>query len=344
LQKVDLSDVKPVIFSCEGLALSDAEKNFFAHEKPLGFILFGRNVETPKQVSKLAADFRQAVGRPDAPVLVDQEGGRVQRLKEPHWYKAPSFGTLGAIYNLDPDKGRRAVSLATRLIALDLTAVGISVNCSPCLDLSLAETSSVIGNRSFSEKPEIVAELATIVCDEYIKAGIAPVIKHLPGHGRGAVDSHIELPTVDASMEELLTSDFVPFKQLSHMSWGMTAHIVFEAIDPDYPATQSNIVIEDIIRGEIGFDGVLLTDDLNMNALSGTLGHRAKLAQEAGIDILLHCSGKLDEMREVAAACSPITDEIIRRIETGPSAIAPVSTEAEIDQMKEELAELLALV
>ena len=344
MPRTDLSGVKPVIFSCDGLTLNDAERTFFSEENPFGFILFARNIETPEQVRALIADFRQAVGRSDAPVLVDQEGGRVQRFKPPHWYKAPPFGKLGELYDIDPDKGRRATVLATQLIAADLQKVGVTVNCSPCLDLNLEATSSVIGDRSFHSDPDVVGQLAKIVCAEYLTAGIMPILKHMPGHGRGAVDSHHELPAVAASKDELGGADFSPFKTLCHMPWGMTAHIVFEDIDPDYPATQSKIVIDDIIRGQIGFDGLLLTDDLNMNALSGSLGDRAVRAQDAGIDLILHCSGKLDEMREVAGACRPISEPVIQRINAGISVTSAALVIKNTENLKEELAQLLALV
>jgi len=347
LPRTDLSGVKPVIFSCEGFTLTNAERAFFKQENPFGFILFARNIDDPDQVRALIVDFRLCVGRNDAPVLVDQEGGRVQRFKEPHWFKAPSFGTLGKLYDLDATKGARATILATQLIAADLQNVGVTVNCSPCLDLSLGVTSSVIGDRSFHENPDVVAHLAKIVVDEYLNAGITPVIKHMPGHGRGSVDSHLELPKVSTSVDDL-AADFLPFKELSSAPWGMTAHIVFEDVDPEYPGTQSKTVINDIIRGEIGFDGVLLTDDLNMNALSGSLGMRTIRAQEAGIDIILHCSGKLDEMQEVMKVCLPMTEDTMRRIDTQNSqnitqATNPRITE-NIENLKEELATLLALV
>ncbi|MEH6495621.1 MAG: beta-N-acetylhexosaminidase [Pseudomonas marincola] len=343
MPRTDLSGVKPVIFSCEGLTMTNAERAFFKQETPFGFILFARNIEDPDQVRALIADFRQCVDRNDAPVLVDQEGGRVQRFKEPHWFKAPSFGTLGKLYDLDVIKGERATILATRLIAADLQDVGVTVNCSPCLDLSLDVTSSVIGDRSFHENPDVVVHLAKIVVDEYLNAGITPVIKHMPGHGRGSVDSHLELPTVSASVTDL-AADFLPFKELSSAPWGMTAHIVFDEIDPKFPGTQSKIVINDIIRGEIGFDGVLLTDDLNMNALSGSLGMRTIRAQEAGIDIILHCSGKLDEMQEVMKACLPMTEDTIRRIDTQKLEDINLHITENIENLKEELATLLALV
>ncbi len=308
-------DVKAVIFSCSGLVLTDEERTFFKKENPFGFILFARNVETPDQVRSLISDFREAVGRDDAPVLVDQEGGRVQRLRSPHWFDAPSFGTIGKLYQIDPSKAQRALRLATQLIAMDLMDLGFTVDCTPCLDLGLPETSNVIGDRSFADDPELVAEFGEIVIQEMVQAGITPVIKHMPGHGRGTVDSHHELPVVKTPRSELSKSDFVPFKKLSSSPWGMTAHIVYDDIDAKWPATQSATVIKDVIRGEIGFDGLLLTDDLNMQALDGELDVRAARALNAGIDVILHCSGKIDEMKLVAGACDTLSKEAIRRIE-----------------------------
>ncbi|MEH6404999.1 MAG: beta-N-acetylhexosaminidase [Sneathiella sp.] len=314
MQKTDLSHVKSVIFSCVGLKVTEAEREFFEQENPFGFILFARNVDNPDQLKKLTDDLRGAVGRPDAPVLVDQEGGRVLRLKAPHWFEAPAFGKLGKLFEKNSEQGIQATRLATRLIARDLTAAGINVDCSPCLDLSFEETSSVIGDRSFNSDPARVAILGAVVAEEFLNAGIIPVIKHVPGHGRAIVDSHHHLPTVSATREELIKTDFDPFQALNKSPWGMTAHIVFDAIDPDRPATQSGQIINEIIRGDIGFDGLLLTDDLNMQALEGPLDLRASRALEAGVDIILHCSGKIDEMKLVAGACPKLSDASIDRI------------------------------
>jgi len=314
LQKTDLSRVKSVIFSCAGLEVTEAENAFFGQENPFGFILFARNIDNPDQVKKLTDDLRSAVGRRDAPILVDQEGGRVLRLKAPFWFEAPAFGKLGKLFDQNADEGIQATRLATRLIAQDLRGVGINVDCSPCLDLSFAETSSVIGDRSFHQDPDFVAILGAVVADEFLKAGIIPVIKHMPGHGRATVDSHHLLPTVQVSRDALIKSDFAPFHSLNKTPWGMTAHIVFDEIDADRPATQSSQIIRDVIRGDIGFDGLLLTDDLNMQALDGPLDLRAKRALDAGVDIILHCSGKLEEMKIVAGACTHLSGESVERI------------------------------
>ncbi|MBO0334632.1 beta-N-acetylhexosaminidase [Sneathiella sp. CAU 1612] len=314
---VDLTNCRSVIFGCEGTTLSAAEKKFFKAEQPVGFILFSRNVETPKQLKKLVKSLRTAVGRPDAPVLIDQEGGRVQRLRAPHWFEAKSFGHFGDLYQTDPERAIEALRLTARLIAADLREAGITVNCTPCLDLHLPETVDAIGNRAFADNPQVVARLGAVVAEEMLTAGIIPVVKHMPGHGRATIDSHHALPHVGAPHDTLQETDFAPFKTLSVLPWGMTSHIVFDAIDPDHPATQSAAIIKDVIRGEIGFSGLLLTDDLNMEALSGSLAERATAALEAGVDIVLHCSGVLTEMQELAAVCPPLTEEAQARIELG---------------------------
>lgn len=342
MPKAEYADVRSVIFSCEGTVLTAAEKAFFESEKPFGFILFARNIDTPDQVRTLISDLRACVGWSDAPVLVDQEGGRVQRLRAPHWFNAPSFGKIATLYERDNAAGRRAAEITTRLIAADLLSTGFSVNCSPCLDLGLPQTSAVIGDRSFGGDPDQVVALSQVVADTYMACGIMPVIKHIPGHGRGTVDSHLELPVVSASHQDLAASDFGPFKQMRHIPWGMTAHIVYEALDPEYPATQSKRMVEEIIRGEIGFDGLLLTDDLNMQALKGSLADRAQRAISAGVDIVLHCSGKLPEMKEVVGACPALTLDAVRRIEAGASQIKdPVSFD--VAGLKNELADLVEL-
>lgn len=317
MSAADLTNCRSVIFGCEGTKLSAAEKKFFKAEQPFGFILFARNVENPKQLKKLVKSLRSAVGRPDAPVLIDQEGGRVQRLRAPHWFEAKPFGYFGKLYQTDPETAIEALRLTTRLIAADLREAGITVDCTPCLDLSLPETVDAIGDRAFDGDPQVVARLGAVVAEEMLTSGIIPVIKHMPGHGRATVDSHHALPHVEVAEETLQETDFAPFKTLSMLPWGMTSHIVFEAIDADHPATQSSVIIKDIIRGEIGFKGLLLTDDLNMEALSGSLSVRATAALEAGVDIVLHCSGVLAEMQDVAAVCPPLTEETQARIALG---------------------------
>lgn len=336
----DIKGCKSVIFGVEGTKLTAAEKKFFAKTQPYGFILFARNVEKPGQVKRLIAALRDVTGRPDVPVLIDQEGGRVQRLREPHWFEAKPFAFFGDLYASDPDLASEALRLSSRLIAADLRACGITVNCTPCLDLRLPETVAAIGDRAFSDDPKVISLLGGIVAREFLSLGIMPVIKHMPGHGRATVDSHHELPCVTTSRKDLTDSDFAPFKALSLLPWGMTSHIIFETLDPKFPATQSKTVIDEIIRGEIGFDGLLLTDDLNMEALSGSLAFRAETALTAGVDIVLHCSGKMTEMQNVAVACPPLSPEALARIERsapvfalGSAPLDPAADHAALDRL-----------
>ncbi len=304
---------RAVIFGCEGLALTPWETGFFAETDPLGFILFARNCDSPGQVQALVRSLRESVGRDDAPVLIDQEGGRVQRLKPPHWRAAPASGRFGRLAEVDLASAREAVRLNAQIIAAELAALGIDVDCLPCLDLQRPEGHAVIGDRSFGPEPSLVADLGRACCAGLMTGGVLPVIKHMPGHGRAVVDSHLELPRVAASRDELEALDFVPFRHLADMPLGMTAHIVFEAIDPDQPATTSAVVIEEVIRGSIGFQGLLLTDDLSMEALDGTIGDRATRALGAGCDIALHCNGERDEMEAAAKAVGPMTGSAARR-------------------------------
>lgn len=339
----DPGSFRAVIFGLEGVCLTPAERVFFAGEAPFGFILFARNVSSPAQIAALTAELRDIVGRPNAPILIDQEGGRVQRLRAPNWFEARPFGFFGDLYGRDPDLAIEALRLTTRLIAADLKDAGITVDCTPCLDLRLPETVAAIGDRAFADDPMVIARLGAVVAEEMLTSGILPVIKHLPGHGRATVDSHLELPHVATPRRTLGITDFTPFRLLSALPWGMTSHIVFEDIDPEHPATQSPTVIDTVIRGEIGFDGLLLSDDINMQALSGSLGQRAERALAAGVDIVLHCSGNMDEMREVAASCPPPGAKTRARIALGDkflTAADEVILDTERDSLR--LAELLA--
>ena len=295
------------IFGCAGPQLEAAERDFFARADPTGFILFARNVESPAQLRALVAALRQSVGREDAPVLVDQEGGRVQRLKPPQWRAAPAPGRFGELAAKDPARAAEAVRLNARLIAGELVAAGIDTVGAPSLDLRLPGAHQVIGDRAFSADPEIVAALGRAACEGFLAAGVTPVIKHLPGHGRSQVDSHLSLPVVEAPLAELEASDFRPFRALADMPLGMTGHLLIPAIDAERPATISSRVIAEVIRGFIGFQGVLITDDLSMEALSGTVQSRAAAAIAAGCDLALHCNGKLAEMAAIAEALPPIS-------------------------------------
>lgn len=296
------------IFGCAGPVLGDDERAFFREADPLGFILFARNVEDPAQVRRLTVSLRDAVGR-DAPVLVDQEGGRVQRLRAPHWreWLAPldQVARSGA-------QAARGMALRSRIIAHELRDVGIDGNCAPCADLASAATHPFLRNRCYGSDPAQVAVIARAVADAHLAGGVLPVIKHMPGHGRSTADTHHDLPTVTEDAATLEATDFAPFRALNDLPIAMTAHIVFAAYDPDTPATQSPAMIR-VIRDRIGFNGLLLTDDLNMQALAGTLAERAARSLAAGCDIALHCKGDLAEMQAVAAAAGTMrADTLIR--------------------------------
>jgi len=305
---------RAVLLGCAGDHLTAAERRFFAAANPLGFILMRRNCRARDQVRSLVADLRAAVGRNDAPVLVDQEGGRVARLRPPEWRRYPAAAQIAAL----PDPlALEAARLDARLIAEDLAEVGITVDCAPVLDLPVREADPVIGNRAFGDDPARVARLGRAFCEGLLAGGVLPVIKHIPGHGRARVDSHRACPLVEADRAVLAQSDFAPFRALSAMPWAMTAHIVFAAIDDGAPATFSRPVIDTIIRGEIGFAGVLVSDDIAMGALDGTLSERTRRALAAGCDLVLHCSGVMAEMAEIVDAAPPISSAAGERIARG---------------------------
>jgi len=311
---------KAVIFAPAGVALSDQERFLFERCNPLGFILFARNCQTPDQVRRLVEDLRCVVGHDDAPILIDQEGGRVQRLRPPYWRDAPPARTFGQIADRDEECAIEATWLNARLIAHELIQMGITVDCAPVLDVPSAESDPIIGDRAFADTPERVALLGRAACAGFLSAGVLPVIKHIPGHGRACVDSHLDLPIVAASLEDLEQTDWAPFSALRDMPWAMTAHIRYPAIDARAPATLSPAVIETVIRSAIGFDGVLVSDDIGMGALSGPFGARAEAALRAGCDVVLHCSGAIDEMTDVADTCPYMTETALRRIANGEAA------------------------
>ena len=293
---------RAVILGCAGPVLDADERRFMADAVPAGFILFKRNCETPEQLRALIAALREAVARPDAPVLIDQEGGRVARLGSPHWRVPPAPALLGALAKIDGTAGARATWLNARLVAADLHPLGITVNCAPVLDLHFGHAGNAIGDRSLGADPNLVARLGRAVADGLSAGGIVPAIKHLPGHGLAAADSHAVLPRVRASLEVMGASDFEPVRALRDVPAGLTAHVCYEALDPEQPGTLSGTVIEEAVRGAIGFDGLLISDDLSMGALTGPIGERARAALAAGCDLALHCNGNRDEMEEVAAA------------------------------------------
>jgi beta-N-acetylhexosaminidase len=303
--------VRACLFGLSGLILTADERAFFASSQPLGFILFARNIESPDQVCALTAALRECVGRADAPVLIDQEGGRVARLKPPHWHHLPP---AAAIAGLPPEEAQEAAWLAGRIIAADLSPLGIDVACAPVLDVLQPDLATdVIGDRSYGSDPAAVSALGRAMAEGLLAGGVLSVAKHIPGHGRAQVDSHFALPRVDAPRGLLESTDFMPFRALRDLPFGMTAHIVYPAIDPDLPATQSPRVVEEIIRGCIGFDGFLLSDDVCMAALEGPVGARAAKALAAGCDAVLHCNGDLAEMQAVAAMSPALTGKPLAR-------------------------------
>lgn len=297
------------IFGCSGPALSPDEAAFFREADPWGFILFGRNVEDPAQLAALTRALRDSVGR-DAPVLIDQEGGRVQRLAPPHW--AQWLPVLDQVAAAGPGQAARSLYLRFRLIAAELRAVGIDVNCAPLADIAGPATHPFLRNRCYGTDAASVAANARAAADGMLAGGVLPVLKHLPGHGRATVDSHLSLPRVEAPLAELEASDFAAFRALANLPLGMTAHIVFTAVDPLLPATQSPDAIR-LIREGIGFGGLLMTDDIAMQALVGGMADRARASLAAGCDLVLHCNGRMDEMQAVASAAGRMGDDAARR-------------------------------
>jgi beta-N-acetylhexosaminidase len=294
------------ILGCSGPILLAEERTFFRRVKPWGFILFKRNVETPDQVRALVDALRDTVGRPDAPVLIDQEGGRVQRLGPPHWGRYPPGRAFGDLSGNDPLVRREITRLGARLMAHDLAALGINVDCVPVLDVPDPSGHEIIGDRAYGNTAEEVALLGRAAAEGLIAGGVLPVIKHIPGHGRAMADSHLELPMVDASFEDLDSRDFAPFRVLSDMPMAMTAHVIYSAIDRKRPATTSRKVMRRVVRGAIGFDGLVMSDDLSMKALSGDFAERAATSRAAGCDVVLHCNGDMAEMKPVVKAAGEL--------------------------------------
>ena len=304
--------VRAFITGFAGTALSPAERAFVREHEPWGFIIFKRNVETPSQLRRLIGAVREAAGR-NVPVLVDQEGGRVQRLGPPHWPSYPPGAAYGRLYDRSPADGIRAAYLGARLIAADLAAVGIDVDCLPVADVPASGADPIIGDRAYGQSADKVSALARAVADGLLEGGVLPVLKHIPGHGRATADSHHALPVVETDQETLRKSDFAAFRPLSDLPLGMTAHVVYTAIDPIAPATTSVTLVRDVIRGWLGFAGLLMSDDISMGALSGSIEARARTAIAAGCDVILHCSGELAEMQAVASAVPVLTGEAAAR-------------------------------
>lgn len=301
------------ITGVSGTTLTADERSFLREADPWGFIVFKRNAAAPDQLRGLLADFRDVVGRADAPVLIDQEGGRVQRLGPPHWPSYPAGAQYGRIWDRDRAAGLEAARIGARLIASDLSTLGIDVNCLPLADIPAAGADPVIGDRAYGENPEKVAAIARAVADGLMQGGVLPVLKHMPGHGRAMADSHERLPTVDVDRTILDAVDFAAFRPLAGLPLGMTAHVVFSAFDPVAPATTSGTMVQDVIRDSIGFAGLLMSDDISMGALSGTPAERATAAIAAGCDVVLHCNGDIGEMRAVAGAVPSLAGRSERR-------------------------------
>jgi beta-N-acetylhexosaminidase len=301
------------ITGVSGTELTAAEREFIRAERPWGFILFKRNVATPAQVAALVAELRAVAGAPDAPVLIDQEGGRVQRLGPPHWPVYPPGAIFASLYDADSALGLTAARLSARLIAADLADLGITVDCLPLADVPVPGADGVIGNRAYGTSPGKVAAIARAVTEGLEQGGVLPVLKHIPGHGRATADTHFKLPTVDAPRDELDRTDFAAFKPLADLPMAMTAHVVFSAVDPAQPATTSATMIAEVIRGVIGFQGLLMSDDVSMNALSGNIAERTRAIFAAGCDMALHCNGNIEEMREVAGQTPELSDRALER-------------------------------
>jgi beta-N-acetylhexosaminidase len=311
------------ITGMSGLTLTDAEREFLRAERPWGFILFKRNIESPEQVSALVGELKAAAEMADAPVLIDQEGGRVARLGPPHWPVYPPGGSFGALYDIDPKIGLTAARLSSRLIAADLADLGITVDCLPLADVPVSGADAVIGNRAYGTEPGKVAAIARAVTEGLEQGGVLPVLKHIPGHGRATADSHFRLPTVDTARTELERTDFAAFQPLADLPMAMTAHVVFSALDPAQPATTSATIIEQVIRGRIGFQGLLMSDDVSMNALAGSIAERTAAIVSAGCDMVLHCNGNLDEMRAVARETPELTGMALARANRALAARKP---------------------
>jgi beta-N-acetylhexosaminidase len=329
------------ITGVSGTELSAEEREFIRIERPWGFILFKRNIDTPAQVVLLVRELRDAIGNPDAPVLIDQEGGRVQRFGPPHWPVYPPGAVFGALYDIDRALGLSAARLSARLIAADLIASGVTVDCLPLADVPVPGADAVIGNRAYGTEPDKVAAIARAVTEGLEQGGILPVLKHIPGHGRATADTHFRLPEVKTSRAELERTDFAAFQPLADLPMAMTAHVVFSALDPAHPATTSATIIEQVIRGVIGFQGLLMSDDVSMNALAGSIAERTRAIFAAGCDMVLHCNGKLDEMREVAAATPELSGKALERAKAAlasrkaPQAFDPRAARAELDGLIE---------
>ncbi len=295
-------DLKAFISGCAGPVLDDAERLFFAAARPCGLILFRRNCQTPEQIRALIADFKESVASDEILVVIDQEGGRVQRLRPPDWRNMPPARCYGHLYDIDPDMGIRAAFAGARLTAQELYDLGITVNTMPVLDVPQPEAHEIIGDRAYGTDPGTVIALGRAVIEGCLSGGVLPVIKHVPGHGRATADSHLDLPRIDAELSELDDVDFRPFHALRHAPLAMTAHVLLPAFDDERPASVSPAIMDEVIRERIGLTGLVMSDDLGMEALGGSFAERARGVIDAGCDLALHCSGILGQMIEVGNA------------------------------------------
>ena len=323
------------IYGCSGHKLTAEERAFFAETRPWGFILFRRNVDSPAQVKALVEELRDSIGRADAPVLIDQEGGRVQRLGPPHWPKYPPGSAYLKAVN-DPMAARELVRLGARLIAHDLRELGITVDCVPVLDVPVPGAHDIIGDRAYAQDPATVTQLGRAAAEGLLAGGVLPIIKHIPGHGRAFADSHHDLPVVETDLATLDAWDFAPFKALSDMPMAMTAHVVFTAVDAKRPATTSKKGIR-LMREHLGFSGLIMSDDLSMKALSGTLTERAEQSLKAGCDVILHCNGDLGEMRQVAEGTGKLKGEARRRAEAALNRIVHTPEPLDVAEARVQL-------
>jgi beta-N-acetylhexosaminidase len=327
------------ITGISGFTLTADERAFLRAQRPWGFILFKRNIETPAQVTALISELREIIDDRDAPVLIDQEGGRVQRFGPPHWPVYPPGAVFGTLYDIDRKLGLTAARLSARLMAADLINLGVTVDCLPLADLPVAGADAVIGNRAYGTEPGKVAAIARSVTEGLQQGGVLPVLKHIPGHGRATTDTHFRLPVVETSKAELERTDFAAFRPLADLPMAMTAHVVFSALDPAQPATTSATIIEQVIRGSIGFQGLLMSDDVSMNALAGSITERTQAIVSAGCDMVLHCNGNLDEMRAVAREAPVLSGVALERARRAlasrkaPEPFDRAAARAELDEL-----------
>jgi beta-N-acetylhexosaminidase len=329
---------RALILGCAGKSLSAEEAAFFRDVQPWGFILFKRNIGAPDEVRRLTSALRDCVGSDRAPILIDQEGGRVQRMGPPHWPAYPAGGRYGRLNG----SAAAIARLGARLMAHDLAEVGINVDCAPVLDVPAPGSHDIIGDRAYGTDPDAVAEIGRAVAEGLMAGGVLPVMKHMPGHGRATCDSHHGLPVVEASRGSLQAQDFRPFRALADLPMAMSAHVVFTAIDPERPATQSPEVIRAVIRGAIGFEGLLMTDDLSMHALTGSFRDRTEAAFAAGIDVGLHCNGVMDEMRAVAEAAPALAGRAAERAAAALARLDPAGDGLDVPEARAQFAAALA--